>query len=288
MGMKDNIVYLFDVLNFELMWYDVMFLFYVEVDEIYNFVCLVLFVYYQCDLVQMMKISVYGVINLFGFVKCVKVCILQVLMSEVYGDLDVYLQDEYYCGCVNLIGICVCYDEGKCCVEMLFFDYYCQYGVDVWIVWIFNMYGLCMYLVDGCVVLNFVMQVFVEQLLIVYGDGKQMCLFCYVDDMVDVLIWLMDELGDVSELVNFGSDVEIVMIDVVWEVVWIVGVIVLIEFWLLLFDDLCQWWLNFVVVQKWFGWCVMMMFVNGFVYIVCYFIQCQVMYYMFGDFVCSM
>ncbi|MBJ9925236.1 UDP-glucuronic acid decarboxylase family protein, partial [Burkholderia cenocepacia] len=218
-GTKDNIAHLLDAPNFELMRHDVTFPLYVEVDEIYNLACPASPVHYQRDPVQTTKTSVHGAINLLGLAKRVKARILQASTSEVYGDPDVHPQDEHYCGRVNPTGIRACYDEGKRCAETLFADYHRQYGIDVRIARIFNTYGPRMHPADGRVVSNFVTQALAEQPLTVYGDGKQTRSFCYVDDMVDALIRLMDEPGDASEPVNLGSDVEIAMIDVAREVV---------------------------------------------------------------------
>ncbi|KOR18816.1 UDP-glucuronic acid decarboxylase family protein, partial [Burkholderia cenocepacia] len=236
-GTKDNIAHLLDAPNFELMRHDVTFPLYVEVDEIYNLACPASPVHYQRDPVQTTKTSVHGAINLLGLAKRVKARILQASTSEVYGDPDVHPQDEHYCGRVNPTGIRACYDEGKRCAETLFADYHRQYGIDVRIARIFNTYGPRMHPADGRVVSNFVTQALAEQPLTVYGDGKQTRSFCYVDDMVDALIRLMDEPGDASEPVNLGSDVEIAMIDVAREVVRIVGANVPIEFRPLPSDD---------------------------------------------------
>ncbi|MBJ9734197.1 UDP-glucuronic acid decarboxylase family protein, partial [Burkholderia cenocepacia] len=222
-GTKDNIAHLLDAPNFELMRHDVTFPLYVEVDEIYNLACPASPVHYQRDPVQTTKTSVHGAINLLGLAKRVKARILQASTSEVYGDPDVHPQDEHYCGRVNPTGIRACYDEGKRCAETLFADYHRQYGIDVRIARIFNTYGPRMHPADGRVVSNFVTQALAEQPLTVYGDGKQTRSFCYVDDMVDALIRLMDEPGDASEPVNLGSDVEIAMIDVAREVVGLGG-----------------------------------------------------------------
>lgn len=218
-----NIVYFIVNLLFEVVRYDVIFLFYIEVDVIFNLVCLVLFIYYQCDFVQIIKMLVYGVINMFGFVKWFKVWIFQVLISEVYGDLLIYLQMEDYWGNVNLIGICFCYDEGKCCVEILFFDYWCQYGLLIKVVWIFNIYGLRMQLNDGCVVLFFIVQVFKGELIMVFGDGGQICLFCYVDDFVEVIMCLMVMVEDVIGLINFGNNFEFMIWEFVERVIKFMG-----------------------------------------------------------------
>ncbi|EGC99930.1 NAD-dependent epimerase/dehydratase, partial [Burkholderia sp. TJI49] len=198
-GAKDNIAHLLDSPNFELMRHDVTFPLYVEVDEIYNLACPASPIHYQRDPVQTTKTSVHGAINLLGLAKRVKARILQASTSEVYGDPDVHPQDEHYWGRVNPVGIRACYDEGKRCAETLFMDYHRQYGVDVRIARIFNTYGPRMHPADGRVVSNFITQALAGEPLTVYGDGRQTRSFCYVDDLVDALIRLMDEPGDASE-----------------------------------------------------------------------------------------
>ena len=236
-GEKDNIAHLLDAPTFELMRHDVTFPLYVEVDEIYNLACPASPVHYQRDPVQTTKTSVHGAINLLGLAKRVKARILQASTSEVYGDPDVHPQHEQYCGRVNPVGLRACYDEGKRCAETLFMDYHRQYGVDVRIARIFNTYGPRMHPADGRVVSNFITQALADAPLTVYGDGRQTRSFCYVDDMVDALIRLMNEPGDASEPVNLGSDAEIAMLDIAREVVRIVGATVAIEFRPLPSDD---------------------------------------------------
>lgn len=216
MGCKFNVVDLKVFGWFEFVKGDVLFgLLQLQVDEIWNFVCVVFLFIYQIDLVYMMMMNVFGMNYCFVLVCWIGVCVFQVLISEIYGDFGVYLQMEIYCGNVNMIGLCVCYDEGKCVVEVLCYDYYCLYGVDVCVVCIFNIYGLCMLLCDGCVVLNFIVVVFNGVVFEIYGDGWQMCLFCFVSDLIDGFFSLMDVLCNVGILVNIGNFGEFMMIEFV-------------------------------------------------------------------------
>lgn len=286
-GAKDNIAHLFKAPNFELMRHDVTFPLYVEVDEIYNLACPASPVHYQRDPVQTTKTSVHGAINLLGLAKRVKARILQASTSEVYGDPDVHPQDERYCGRVNPVGLRACYDEGKRCAETLFMDYHRQYGVDVRIARIFNTYGPRMHPADGRVVSNFVTQALADEPLTVYGDGRQTRSFCYVDDMVDALIRLMDEPGDASEPVNLGSDDEIAMIDVAREVVRIVGATVAIEFRPLPSDDPRQRRPNLDAARDRLGWRATTPLANGLARTARYFIQQLAIHHQPGDLVRS-
>lgn len=286
-GTKDNIAHLLDAPNFELMRHDVTFPLYVEVDEIYNLACPASPVHYQRDPVQTTKTSVHGAINLLGLAKRVKARILQASTSEVYGDPDVHPQDERYCGRVNPIGVRACYDEGKRCAETLFMDYHRQYGVDVRIARIFNTYGPRMHPADGRVVSNFITQALAGEPLTVYGDGKQTRSFCYVDDMVDALVRLMDEPGDACEPVNLGSDDEIAMIDIAREVVRIVGTTVAIEFCPLPSDDPRQRRPDLDAAHRRLGWRATTPLASGLAHTARYFIHRQVVHHTPGDLVRS-
>jgi UDP-glucuronate decarboxylase len=204
-GTKDNILGLLDNPQFELMRHDVTFPLYVEVDEIYNLACPASPVHYQHDPVQTTKTSVHGAINMLGLAKRTKAKILQASTSEVYGDPEVHPQPETYKGNVNPIGPRSCYDEGKRCAETLFFDYRRQHGLRIKVARIFNTYGPNMHPNDGRVVSNFIVQALRGQDITIYGEGTQTRSFCYVDDLVDGLIRLMDSPDDVTGPINLGN-----------------------------------------------------------------------------------
>ncbi len=286
-GAKDNIAHLLDAPNFELMRHDVTFPLYVEVDEIYNLACPASPVHYQRDPVQTTKTSVHGAINLLGLAKRVKARILQASTSEVYGDPDVHPQDERYCGRVNPIGVRACYDEGKRCAETLFMDYHRQYGVDVRIARIFNTYGPRMHPADGRVVSNFITQALAGKPLTVYGDGTQTRSFCYVDDLIDALVRLMDEPGDACEPVNLGSDDEIAMLDIAREVVRVVGTDVDIEFCPLPSDDPRQRRPDLEAARRRLGWRATTPLATGLAHTARYFIHRQAAHHAPGELVRS-
>jgi UDP-glucuronate decarboxylase len=194
--------------RFELMRHDVCFPLYVEVDEIYNLACPASPIHYQFDPVQTTKTSVHGAINMLGLAKRVKAKILQASTSEVYGDPAVHPQTEDYWGNVNPIGPRSCYDEGKRCAETLFFDYRRQHNMPIKVARIFNTYGPRMHPNDGRVVSNFIMQALRNQDITIYGDGGQTRSFCYVDDLVDGLMRLMNTENDIIGPVNIGNPVE--------------------------------------------------------------------------------
>ena len=204
-GTKDNIVDLIASPHFELMRHDVTFPLYVEVDEIYNLACPASPVHYQYDPVQTTKTSVHGAINMLGLAKRIGAKILQASTSEVYGDPQVHPQTEVYWGHVNPIGIRSCYDEGKRCAETLFFDYYRQHSLRIKVARIFNTYGPNMHPNDGRVVSNFIMQALKGDPITLYGDGQQTRSFCFVSDLVDGLIRLMNTTDDVTGPINLGN-----------------------------------------------------------------------------------
>ncbi len=204
-GSKSNVAHLLDAHNFELMRHDVTFPLYVEVDEIYNLACPASPVHYQYDPVQTTKTSVHGAINLLGLAKRTHAKILQASTSEVYGDPEVHPQKEDYRGSVNPIGPRACYDEGKRCAETLFFDYYRQHALNIRVGRIFNTYGPRMHPNDGRVVSNFIVQALSGEPVTLYGDGMQTRSFCYVDDLVDALMRLMDAPDDVTGPINLGN-----------------------------------------------------------------------------------
>ena len=204
-GRRANIAHLLDHPHFELQRHDVTFPLYVEVDEIYNLACPASPIHYQHDPVQTTKTSVHGAINVLGLAKRVGARILQASTSEVYGDPTEHPQTEAYWGNVNPIGVRSCYDEGKRCAETLFFDYYRQHETKIRVARIFNTYGPRMHPNDGRVVSNFIVQSLKGEPITLYGDGSQTRSFCYVDDLIDGLIRLMNASDDVTGPVNLGN-----------------------------------------------------------------------------------
>ena len=218
-GSKKNISHLLQAPNFELMRHDVTFPLYVEVDEIYNLACPASPVHYQFDPVQTTKTSVHGAINMLGLAKRVKAKILQASTSEVYGDPVVHPQQEGYWGNVNPIGPRSCYDEGKRCAETLFFDYWRQHDLRIKVVRIFNTYGPRMHPNDGRVVSNFIMQALRGDDITIYGDGSQTRSFCYVDDLIEGMITMMDTENEFTGPVNLGNDQEFSMLELAEQVI---------------------------------------------------------------------
>ena len=207
-GSKDNIIGLLNNPHFELIRHDVTFPLYVEVDEIYNLACPASPVHYQYDPVQTTKTSVHGAINMLGLAKRTGAKIFQASTSEVYGDPVVHPQHESYNGNVNPIGPRSCYDEGKRCAETLFFDYKRQHNLNIRVVRIFNTYGPRMHPNDGRVVSNFIMQALRDEAITIYGDGQQTRSFCYVDDLIEGFIRMMDANDDISGPINLGNPSE--------------------------------------------------------------------------------
>jgi UDP-glucuronate decarboxylase len=210
-GTKINIEHLHNHLRFEFIRHDVTFPLYVEVDEIYNLACPASPIHYQHDPVQTTKTSVHGAINMLGLAKRLKCRILQASTSEVYGDPAVHPQKEDYWGHVNPIGPRSCYDEGKRCAETLFFDYHRQNGLEIKVARIFNTYGPRMHRADGRVVSNFIVQALAGEPITLYGDGNQTRSFCYVDDLIEGLIRLMNSPSSFTGPVNLGNPVEFTM-----------------------------------------------------------------------------
>jgi UDP-glucuronate decarboxylase len=204
-GSRDNIAHLLDNPHFEVIRHDITFPLYVEVDEVFNLACPASPIHYQFDPVQTVKTSVHGAINMLGLAKRVKAKIFQASTSEVYGDPAVHPQQEAYWGNVNPIGPRACYDEGKRCAETLFFDYHRQFGVNIRVVRIFNTYGPRMHPQDGRVVSNFIVQALQDKPITIYGDGSQTRSFCYVDDLIEGFIRLMDAPDTVTGPVNIGN-----------------------------------------------------------------------------------
>jgi UDP-glucuronate decarboxylase len=212
-GTRRNVAHLLGDARFELLRHDITFPLYVEVDRIFNLACPASPVHYQFDPVQTTKTSVHGAINMLGLAKRVRARILQASTSEVYGDPEVHPQTEAYWGRVNPIGVRSCYDEGKRCAETLFFDYYRQHQLDIKVVRIFNTYGPRMHPSDGRVVSNFIVQALRGEDITIHGDGQQTRSFCYVDDMIDGIVRMMESPADFPGPVNVGNPVEFTMLE---------------------------------------------------------------------------
>jgi len=212
-GRRSHVAHLLAHPRFELLRHDITFPLYVEVDRIYNLACPASPVHYRFDPVQTTKVSVHGAINMLGLAKRRKARILQASTSEVYGDPEVHPQREDYRGNVSPIGPRACYDEGKRCAETLFFDYHRQHGLEIKVARIFNTYGPRMHPNDGRVVSNFVVQALRGEPLTVYGDGSQTRSFCYVDDLIDGLVRLMDSPAEVTGPVNLGNPGEFTILE---------------------------------------------------------------------------
>src|ERR1700757_3986553 len=222
-GARRNVEALLDHKHFELIRHDVTFPLYVEVDEIYNLACPASPVHYQHDPVQTIKTSVHGAINMLGLAKRLNAKILQASTSEVYGDPSVHPQTEDYWGNVNPIGLRSCYDEGKRCAESLFFAYRRQNNLSIKVSRIFNTYGPRMHPNDGRVVSNFIVQALLGRDITIYGDGTQTRSFCYVDDLIDGLVWLMATRAEVTGPVNIGNPAEFSMLELATIVIDLTG-----------------------------------------------------------------
>ncbi len=222
-GTKRNIIHLMENPYFELIRHDITFPLYLEVDEIYNLACPASPVHYQNDPVQTTKVNVHGSINMLGLAKRLKAKILQASTSEVYGDPTVHPQTESYWGNVNCIGIRSCYDEGKRCAETLFFDYHRQHNLSIRVVRIFNTYGPRMHPNDGRVVSNFILQALRNHDITVFGDGTQSRSFCFVDDLVDGMIRMMNAPDDFSGPVNIGNPNEFSIMELAGKVIELTG-----------------------------------------------------------------
>jgi UDP-glucuronate decarboxylase len=218
-GSKRNVAHLLENPYFELCRHDITFPLYVEVDEIYNLACPASPIHYQNDPVQTTKVNVHGSINMLGLAKRIKAKILQASTSEVYGDPSVHPQPETYHGNVNCIGPRSCYDEGKRCAETLFFDYFRQHKLKIKVARIFNTYGSRMHLNDGRVVSNFIVQALHGKPLTIFGDGTQTRSFCYVDDLIEGLVRLMDSIDDVTGPINLGKPGEFRVLELAKKVI---------------------------------------------------------------------
>jgi UDP-glucuronate decarboxylase len=222
-GNKQNIAHLLENPYFELLRHDITFPVYLEVDEIYNLACPASPIHYQNDPVQTTKVNVHGSINMLGLAKRLNARILLASTSEVYGDPAVHPQIEEYWGNVNPIGPRACYDEGKRCAETLFFDYYRQHDLKIKVVRIFNTYGPRMHPNDGRVVSNFIMQAITGKEITVYGNGQQTRSFCYVNDMVDGLVKMMEGPDEFTGPVNLGNPEEYTILDLCKHVIELAG-----------------------------------------------------------------
>ena len=218
-GRRSNIAHLINNPYFEVLRHDITFPLYVEGDEIYNLACPASPIHYQFDPVQTIKTAVHGAINMLGLAKRLKIKILQASTSEVYGDPSVHPQPESYWGNVNPIGLRSCYDEGKRCAETLFFDYHRQHKLKIKVARIFNTYGPRMHPNDGRVVSNFIMQALRGENITVFGDGKQTRNFCYVDEMIDGLVKLMNSPDDFTGPVNLGNPKEFSILELAKKVI---------------------------------------------------------------------
>jgi UDP-glucuronate decarboxylase len=222
-GTKDNITHLMGHPHFEIMRHDICFPLYVEVDEIYNLACPASPIHYQYDPVQTTKTSVHGAINMLGLAKRVRAKIYQASTSEVYGDPEVHPQTENYWGRVNPIGFRSCYDEGKRCAETLFLDYYRQHGLNIKIARIFNTYGPRMHPNDGRVISNFILQALRNDPITIYGEGAQTRSFCYVNDLIEASIRLMDAENDFIGPVNLGNPHELTIREIAQKIISLTG-----------------------------------------------------------------
>jgi len=252
-GTKDSIRHLLNQPNFELIRHDIWLPIYLEVDRIYNLACPASPIHYQNDPVATVKTSVLGAINMLGLAKRRKARILQASTSEVYGDPLVHPQPESYWGNVNPIGHRACYDEGKRCAETLFFDYHRQHRVDIRVVRIFNTYGPRMHPRDGRVVSNFIVQALLGDDITIYGDGTQTRSFCYIDDMVDVLIAMMNQ-DELTGPVNVGNPTEFSILELAEKVLRLTGSRSRIVFKPLPADDPCQRQPDIRLAKEKLGW----------------------------------
>ena len=253
-GTKENIVHLMGNPHFEVLRHDVTFPLYVEADEIYNLSCPAPPIHYQFHPVQTTKTSVHGAINMLGLAKRIKAKIMQASTSEVYGDPQIHPQKEDYWGHVNPIGFRSCYDEGKRCAETLFFDYRRQHNLRIKVGRIFNTYGPRMHPNDGRVVSNFIVQALKGEPITVYGDGKQTRSFCYVDDLIEGFVRLMNTPDDFTGPVNLGNPDEFTIHELAEKVIALTGSKSKLVFKPLPSDDPMQRCPDITLAQKKLGW----------------------------------
>ena len=253
-GTKRNIDHLHSHSRFEFLRHDITFPLFVEVDEIYNLACPASPIHYQHDPVQTTKTSVHGAINMLGLAKRLKCRIFQASTSEVYGDPSVHPQTESYWGNVNPIGPRSCYDEGKRCAETLFFDYHRQHGLEIKVARIFNTYGPRMHPRDGRVVSNFIVQAIKGEPITLYGDGSQTRSFCYVDDLIDGFVRLMDSPAEFTGPVNLGNPGEFTIRALAEKVLAVTGSRSELEFRPLPVDDPKQRQPDITLAKSRLGW----------------------------------
>ena len=253
-GNKKNIYHLMHNPKFEFIRHDVTFPLYVEVDEIYNLACPASPIHYQLDPVQTTKTSVHGAINMLGLAKRVKAKILQASTSEVYGDPTIHPQPESYWGNVNPIGLRSCYDEGKRCAESLFFDYFRQHNLRIKVARIFNTYGPRMHPFDGRVISNFIIQALRGEPITVYGDGSQSRSFCYVDDLIEAMVLIMDSEDAFTGPINIGNPGEYTILEIAKKVIELTGSSSRIHFQDLPQDDPQQRCPDISLARKRFAW----------------------------------
>lgn len=253
-GTKKNIQHLFSDPAFELLRHDVTFPLYIEVDEIYNLACPASPIHYQHDPVQTTKTSVHGAINMLGLAKRVGAKIFQASTSEVYGDPEVHPQVETYWGNVNPIGIRSCYDEGKRCAETLFFDYHRQHNLAIKVGRLFNTYGPRMHPNDGRVVSNFIVQALQGVPITIYGDGSQTRSFCYVDDLIRLMVMFMESDDGFTGPMNMGNPNEFTILELAEQVIELVGSSSKIVFKELPADDPKQRSADITIAKETFGW----------------------------------
>ena len=270
-GSKQNIVHLIHHPYFEIMRHDITFPLYVEVDEIYNLACPASPIHYQFDPVQTTKTSVHGAINMLGLAKRIRAKIFQASTSEVYGDPEVHPQTEAYWGKVNPIGLRSCYDEGKRCAETLFFDYHRQHGLNIKVARIFNTYGPRMHPNDGRVVSNFIVQALNNDPITIYGDGYQTRSFCYVDDLIEAFVRLMDTDKDFTGPVNTGNPGEFTILELAEKIIDTTGSSSTIEFRTLPADDPKQRRPDISLAREKLGWEPEISLDQGLVHTISYF-----------------
>jgi UDP-glucuronate decarboxylase len=253
-GQKQNVVHLLKNPYFELIRHDVIMPFFIEVDEIYNLACPASPIHYQYNAIKTVKTSVMGAINMLGLAKRIRARILQASTSEVYGDPEIHPQVESYWGHVNPIGVRSCYDEGKRIAETLFMNYHLQNNVRIKIIRIFNTYGPRMHPNDGRVVSNFIVQALKGQDITIYGDGSQSRSFCYVDDLLEGMIRLMNSREEFTGPVNIGNPNEFTMLELAEKVIRLTGTKSKIVFMPLPADDPTQRQPNISLARQELGW----------------------------------
>lgn len=253
-GSKQNVAHLITNPYFELIRHDITFPFYAEIDRIYNLACPASPIHYQFDPVQTTKTSVHGAINMLGLAKRTKARIFQASTSEVYGDPEIHPQPEEYCGSVNPIGLRSCYDEGKRCAETLFFDYHRQHQVEIKVARIFNTYGPRMHPNDGRVVSNFIVQALTGEDITIYGSGHQTRSFCYVDDLIEGFLLLMNSPEDITGPINLGNPVEFTMLELAEKILRLTSSTSKLVFKPLPQDDPRQRQPNITLAKEKLGW----------------------------------